>query len=225
MNVTRQTVSSWERGRTLPDIEAVRKLSALLECDFSQAEAEISIPAADERDDKTPAPASEAPRPDAVPARKLSPKVMWIIAGAAVLVCVCLAFFLRGMHGPNSASKDVFSDEYYQQVTPNDPEKAYLVFENVQWQEKGENQTFDRYNFKMHEKNGIGMDIVSIELKPSARPATCALPPSLPRTCGPPVLLMLSSPMGRVTWMAAGPRGNLSRWASLSTAWTKTARS
>ena len=165
VSVTRQTVSSWERGRTLPDIDAVRKLSALLEYDFFQEGAEFAIPAADEQDDQAPAPAAEEPRPEGVPARKPPQKVMWIIACAAVLVCVGLAFFLRGMHSSNSASKDVFSDEYYQQVTPNDPEKAFLVFENIQWQEKGENQTFDRYNFKMHEKNGIGMDIVSVELK------------------------------------------------------------
>jgi len=35
MNMTRQGISNWERNRTLPDIEAVKQLSQILDYDFS----------------------------------------------------------------------------------------------------------------------------------------------------------------------------------------------
>lgn len=48
MNMTRQGISNWERNRTLPDIEAVKQLSQILDYDFSayqESEPPIEKPA------------------------------------------------------------------------------------------------------------------------------------------------------------------------------------
>lgn len=39
MNITRQGVSHWENGRTLPDAETLKRLSQVLEYDFLTNEA------------------------------------------------------------------------------------------------------------------------------------------------------------------------------------------
>ena len=61
--------------------------------------------------------------------------------------------------------RDGFDAQVYQQEIPNEAGKAYLTFTNTHRETQGENQTFVLYEFKLHEKNGVGFAISSIELK------------------------------------------------------------
>ena len=137
--VTRQTVSSWERGRTIPDIDMIRRLSEILGTDL--------IPAAEGQ--------SAAPAAEAVPevegqiapaaAGKRQIRKWWIAAGAAVLVCVAMSCFL------------LFSRKGAPTV--------YLTFENRVWEETGDSDVYQRYDFTMYEKNGIPFSVSRIEMQ------------------------------------------------------------
>ena len=146
MNVSRSTVSSWERGRTEPDIETLRKLSQLLDVTFDAG--------------LTPPPVQEE---KSEPKRN---KRFWFVIACAVvlfaaaLVAVAVA---RGANAPKPG--DGFSADYYRQTTPREDGKAYLVFNNMQWEETGEEQIYTRYAFKMFEKNGVGFSVEHIEVK------------------------------------------------------------
>ncbi|MBQ8087328.1 MAG: helix-turn-helix transcriptional regulator [Clostridia bacterium] len=48
-DISRSTISSWERGRTIPDYDSVRRLSEILDYDFSQtAEGQSAAPAVED---------------------------------------------------------------------------------------------------------------------------------------------------------------------------------
>lgn len=158
--VTRQTVSSWERGRTIPDIDMIRRLSEILGTDL--------IPAAEGQ--------SAAPAAEAVPevegqtapaaAGKRQIRKWWIAAGAAVLVCVAVScFLLFSRKGAPTVGGDGFNAQYYQQETANEAGKAYLTFENRVWEETGDSDVYQRYDFTMYEKNGIPFSVSRIEMQ------------------------------------------------------------
>ena len=90
--VTRQTISSWERGRTLPDIDSVRRLSDILGVDFTQLDegqtAAHAVEAMPEVGGQT-APAA---------AGKRQIQKWWIAAGVAVLACIVVACYLLFPH-------------------------------------------------------------------------------------------------------------------------------
>ena len=114
INVTRQTVSSWERGRTVPDINMVRRLSELLGVRFTQAQEEWSAVASVEQErpapveEEQPAPVAEdaptegptAAEPPTADVRRRIGK--WkLIAGIAMLACavlLCLLLFPPQAH-------------------------------------------------------------------------------------------------------------------------------
>lgn len=83
LNVSRTTISRWESGRALPDIETIKRLSQVLNVNFFTVEGlteEAPAPA-----EETPAPAEEAPQPR--PRKK-----RWIaVICASVLLVICLA--------------------------------------------------------------------------------------------------------------------------------------
>ena len=152
--VTRQTISSWERGRTVPDIDTVRRLSELLGVDLIQTDAAQS--AVTEAEGQT-SPAATGKRPI---------NKWWMIAGAAALVCVVLLVFLLFPRKPAPAGGGGgFNAEYYQQETPNEAGKAYIAFDNRIWDETGDNSVYRCYEFKMFEKNGVGFTITQVEVE------------------------------------------------------------
>lgn len=157
--VTRQTVSSWERGRTIPDIDTIRRLSDILGADLiPAAEGQSAAPAVEAM------PGGEGQTAPAAGRRQI--KKRWIVAGAAVLVCVALAFFLLFPRKPAPAGGgDVFNADYYQQETANEAGKAYLTFNNKIWEEKGDNDVYQRYDFTMYEQNGIAFSVSRIEMQ------------------------------------------------------------
>ena len=179
--VTRQTISSWERGRTVPDIDTVRRLSDILGVDLIQAsEGQSAAPAVEtalEVEGQT-APvvetASEVEGQTApAAAGKRQFKKWWMIAGAAALVCVVLLVFLLFPRKPAPAGGGGgFNAEYYQQETPNEAGKAYIAFDNRIWDETGDNSVYRCYEFKMFEKNGVGFTITQVEVEHEGKSGT-----------------------------------------------------
>ena len=160
-SVTRQTISSWERGRTIPDIETIRLLSDILGVDLIPSVAgRIATPA----DIKSAPEVEEQTSPAAADRRQINKS--WIIAGTAVLVCVVLlVFLLFSRKSAPSADVDVFNADYYQQETPNEADKAYISFDNKVWDETGDNDVYQCYEFKMFEENGVAFTLTHIEVE------------------------------------------------------------
>lgn len=96
VQVTRTTISSWERGRTRPDLDSLRLLSAALKCDLFSSEAKGKPEEAPSKATGITAARAcdEAPVPVAAAARK---RRTALIVGALVLLfmlAVCFALFL-----------------------------------------------------------------------------------------------------------------------------------
>ena len=162
--VTRQTISSWERGRTVPDIDTVRRLSDILGVDLIQAgEGQSAAPAVEtalEVEGQT------APVVETASEVEGQFKKWWMIAGGAALVCIVLLVFLLFPRKPAPAGGGGgFNAEYYQQETPNEAGKAYITFDNRIWDETGDNSVYRCYEFKMFEKNGVGFTITQVEVE------------------------------------------------------------
>lgn len=155
--VTRQTISSWERGRTVPDIDTIRRLSDILGTDLVRAaEGPGPAPAME--------PLAEGRTPPMANDRRI--KRWWIIAGAAVLVCVILSAVLWAPHrGAPAGGGDAFNAEVYRQETPNEAGKAYLTFDSKLWDEAGDNVEYQRYVITMYEQNGVGFSVSRAELQ------------------------------------------------------------
>ena len=86
VHVTRTTISSWERGRTRPDVESLKLLSQTLHWNYM----------ADENDVKETA-ASPAQETASELVAEKKPRKRWLIpavCGAAALVLVCLLLFI-----------------------------------------------------------------------------------------------------------------------------------
>ena len=151
--VTRQTISSWERGRTLPDIDSVRRLSDVLGVDLTQVDegqsAALAAEAVPEVEGQT-APAA---------AGKRQIRKWWIAAGAAVLVCIVVACFL--LIPRRSAPK--IDTAFFTQETPNEAGKAYLTFSHRTWIENSGGTDYQMYDFTLTEKNGVAFSISRLE--------------------------------------------------------------
>lgn len=164
--VTRQTISSWERGRTIPDIDMIRRLSDILGIDLLRAAEGKS-----DADDAAPPeePAQDAPASSnvnfsqgGVERRAQTP---WMIAGAAVLVCIVLSsLLLFPRKTAPTGGGDVFNAEAYQQETPNEPGRAYITFDHRTWIETG-GTDYQMYDFTLTERNGIGFSISRIDVE------------------------------------------------------------
>ena len=161
LNVSRSTVSSWERSRTQPDLQTLRALSDLLGSDFFQ-----DVPEADAA--ATPdVPAAEAAMPAAPPAAAgiWQRKKWWVIAGCALLVCAVVAcILLLPRKGAPADGGERFHAETYLQETPNEAGKAYIAFENSRSDENIGDNTYSIYNFQLCERNGVGFKITSVEI-------------------------------------------------------------
>ena len=91
LNVSRTTISRWESGKVLPDIESIKRLSQVLNYNFFTVEGlGQDLPVAEE----TPV--------EQEPAEKKKGPARWIMAGAAALIvlCVAMALLLGGRTSP-----------------------------------------------------------------------------------------------------------------------------
>lgn len=100
MNVSRPTVSRWENGHVLPDVDTVRRLIELLDFDFLNGHA---LTDAQKTPQQTLQPANEAPNEaHAETAKPKNHRILPVLLLCAALVCliaICLA--LRGSHSKN----------------------------------------------------------------------------------------------------------------------------
>ncbi len=98
VHVARNTISSWEHGRTQPDVETLRRLMQVLHVDFmndaSVAQASGSNDAADAEPGENETDAGKDPDPPYTQPHVLSKrKLLTGIAAAAVVLCACLLIF------------------------------------------------------------------------------------------------------------------------------------
>ena len=180
MHVTRQTVSSWERNRTQPDIESVRKLSEILEADLffdptEQAEIARNQPLsgdsdsseADVMESQPPQSDTGATDPSTVESgKKRRVRAAWLLAGAAILVCALVAVGLFSRRGVGSGTgTDTFHADLYSRIAENEAGKAYIALTSRAWEEKGEGTDFQMYAVTLNEQNGIGFTVARIEIQ------------------------------------------------------------
>ncbi len=108
VGVTRSTVSSWERGRTRPNLETLQLLSQALSFDFITGEMKIENTTGPKTDEETELPVTE-PVSDVPPLPVPSAGKRWLprIVCAVVLLTVCLAAIilpsLRSVKGKTPA--------------------------------------------------------------------------------------------------------------------------
>ncbi len=82
MNVSRPTISHWENGRALPDLELLGQLSQVLEYDFQltpgtkEATETVAVPEAAAPEASAPVSTPE-PAPAPAPAKKPSKRWLW----------------------------------------------------------------------------------------------------------------------------------------------------
>ena len=155
VHVARNTISSWEHGRTQPDLDTLRLLGQVLHYDFMNGE---NVPQAE----------NEKPA-EAEPVKKLFTKRNIIIAAAAlaaVVLIVCLLVVPKQSEKTN-VYKDhngkVYTVADYKAATPNEAGKAYLsITTTLEKQPTGNGGQF-MYSFMMKEENGIGFTIERME--------------------------------------------------------------
>lgn len=158
VHVARNTVSSWERGRTQPDLDTLRLLGQVLHFDFMNGD---TVPQA-ETEAETPA--------EAAPAKARFSKRNIILAAAAfaaVVLIVCLLVIPKLSNKPANEYKDgsgkIYTAADYQAVTPNEAGKAYLSITTTLEKQPTSNGGNFMYSFKMKEENGIGFTIERME--------------------------------------------------------------
>lgn len=168
--VSRQTISSWENGRSEPDYETLMRLMDLLEADASpKAEAPVepekkpeSLPLEEPEQPPKPEPQPEI-QPDIRPKQKAKPfitkKTAVIIAAAAVFLLVMLYMPKLRQNGSG------YTADWFQQIQQNEPGKAYIVFTThttlpvpIEQQTEESTPTWG-YTLYLKEQNGIGVTI------------------------------------------------------------------
>ena len=170
VDVARNTISSWEHGRTIPDYDSVRRLSEILDYDFSQAAEEESAAPAVEDAALPEEQAQDAPASPNVNFLRggvqRRAKTPWIVAGVVALVCIVLLILLLFPRKPAPAGGgDVFNAAAYQQETPNETGKAYITFNSRTWTEGNGDTEYQMYDFTLTEQNGIGFSISRIDVE------------------------------------------------------------
>ena len=155
MHVARNTISSWEHGRTQPDLDTLRLLGQTLHYDFMNGET---------------APQAETEKPaETAPAKKLFTTRNIIIAAAAlavVVLIVCLLVIPKRSNKPaeyKDGNGQIYAAADYQAVTPNEPGKAYLSITTTLQKQPTSNGGQFMYSFMMKEENGIGFTIERME--------------------------------------------------------------
>lgn len=164
VHVARNTISSWEHGRTQPDLETLRLLGQVLHFDFmNDAPIRKEIQTAGQF---TASPPPEIPAGIA-PVNQLQKKRILAIVALAVIILIVSLIVIPKRSGTPSAYKDdsgkVYTVADYKAVTPNQPGKAYLsITTTLEKQPTGNGGNF-LYAFIMKEENGIGFSIERME--------------------------------------------------------------
>ena len=171
VHVARNTISTWEHNRSVPNIEMMRALGDVLHTDFLKEE----DPLPQEESAEGPAsvdggmsPEQPAPEASGSPAGKSRKLVPVYAAAAALLLCGLLLVLFSLLNRPARSAPDDSGRRYfiadYDTTAPNDPEKAYLSIDKTLTVRHGDGGDFYLINFTLHEDNGVAFSIDRLEL-------------------------------------------------------------
>ncbi|MGN0972881.1 MAG: helix-turn-helix transcriptional regulator [Aristaeellaceae bacterium] len=166
LHVSRQTISHWENGRTLPDYLLLCELAKILETDVVAFLQELPAGQEAAAAEALPVEPAEEPRPDPAPGRRLSLRRMLLIAAALVALLagvgavVCLrtpaepsiytaAWF---MEQPPAAENTAFLHTY----CPESPIRAR--------QRRPDATPMYQFSIYIREENGVGCTMDSVTM-------------------------------------------------------------
>ena len=169
VHVARNTISSWEHGRTQPDLETIRVLGKVLNTDFLSADTTPD----ENHDDQKEIPDEPVSTETAVqssPPRHLSKKTLCLIAAAAVaLISLIVCLLIVTTHrGPADIVQDSTGVRYaisdYKATAPNVPGQAYLSISTSLETHKGDSTDFYFFEFNATEENGVAFHIDRLDM-------------------------------------------------------------
>ena len=159
LHLSRQAVSHWETGRTLPDAEMLIRLSQLLDYNFEGGMATASGPESITESITESAPAERE-------SGKKRSKRRWIIACAAALAVIACALAValprlgrKVEYEVEGTPGEVVPISYYAQAVPNEPDKAFLEIQSTASIVDNGGTAYQMYDFQLVERNGIGFNI------------------------------------------------------------------
>ena len=183
VHVTRAAVSSWERGRTEPDLDTLKKLCDALQCDL--------YPKPDTTEPADAAPIAEAPETapaSSQQAKRVSPLRTLVPLAAAVIVILCAVLWiipaLTGRNNPASGytplaraadENGTLTVEFFQQACPTAEGMPALEFTGESETAEADGTTIWFYTFAFRETNGVRFNIekaVVYEFPPNHAPIT-----------------------------------------------------
>lgn len=161
LNVSRPMISHWETGRSLPDLETIKRLSQALSYNFLQEEDpdfadQLEVP--------------DAPEDNSPRKKRGHTALLGFLVGVVVTIAVALFVFLPKFPGDLPAYKPFVesggaSPEWFKQPNERVEGQAYLdIFspENplkVTLSDDGEEEAMWMYDIRLEEQNGIDFTI------------------------------------------------------------------
>lgn len=158
MNMSRQGISHWETGRTLPDAEALLRLSEALQYNFQSGEAITPGETAEQT--------AASENSIAAKAKTRRNLLLWSLAALAVIAAACLLILPRLTSGKETvyyrSDGSPVSISDYKTISPRQEGKAYLsVTPSLSIQ--NEVSGYFMYSFLLREENGIPFSIEQTE--------------------------------------------------------------
>ena len=123
LNVVRQTVSKWEKGLSVPDVEMLQNIADILECDISQLLDKTEI--INENNTSQAEQLAKIAEQMAIKnqrQKKISKTIKTILIGILVIVLILSGFTIAGLIGFNfnaDSSVDVVNEEYVNEIEGN----------------------------------------------------------------------------------------------------------
>lgn len=120
LNVVRQTVSKWEKGLSVPDVEMLQNIADILECDISQLLDKTAI-----INENNTSPAEQLAKIAEQMAiknqrqKKIGKTIKTILIGILVIALILSGFTIAGLIGFNfnaDSSVDVVTEEYVNEI-------------------------------------------------------------------------------------------------------------
>ncbi|MCQ2470254.1 MAG: helix-turn-helix domain-containing protein [Ruminococcus sp.] len=123
LNVVRQTVSKWEKGLSVPDVEMLQNIADILECDISQLLDKTEI--INENNTSQAEQLAKIAEQMAIKnqrQKKIGKTIKTILIGILVIVLILSGFTIAGLIGFNfnaDSSVDVVNEEYVNEIEGN----------------------------------------------------------------------------------------------------------
>lgn len=120
LNVVRQTVSKWEKGLSVPDVEMLQNIADILECDISQLLDKTEI--INENNTSQAEQLAKIAEQMAIKnqrQKKIGKTIKTILIGILVIVLILSGFTIAGLIGFNfnaDSSVDVVNEEYVNEI-------------------------------------------------------------------------------------------------------------